>query len=169
MPLLRLVYWIEDYLPGILLAVMTGLVIVDVTGRYVLGVTFAGTAEIATALFVWLVFLGSSGAVRKLQHIGIAGLSELLPPRALVVLQLLISAAIFLACLHVARISLHLSNASWGREIDMVGVPYFYVYIIIPVSFVLMAFHCAAQILDILRNGDRSKLVATRATTDAEI
>jgi TRAP-type C4-dicarboxylate transport system permease small subunit len=51
----------------------------------------------------------------------------------------------------------------------MVGVPYFYVYIIIPVSFVLMAFHCAAQILDILRNGDRSKLVATRATTDAEI
>ena len=169
MPLLRLVYWIEDYLPGILLAVMTGLVIVDVTGRYVLGVTFAGTAEIATALFVWLVFLGSSGAVRKLQHIGIAGLSELLPPRALIVLQLLISAAIFLACLHVARISFHLSNASWGREIDMVGVPYFYVYIIIPVSFVLMAFHCAAQILDILRNGDKSELVARRATTDAEI
>jgi TRAP-type C4-dicarboxylate transport system permease small subunit len=169
MPLLRLVYWIEDYLPGVLLAVMTGLVIVDVTGRYVLGATFAGAAEIATALFVWLVFLGSSGAVRKLQHIGIAGLSELLPPRALIVLQLLISAAIFLACLHVARISFHLSNASWGREIDMVGVPYFYVYIIIPVSFVLMAFHCAAQILDILRNGDKSKLVATRATTDAEI
>jgi TRAP-type C4-dicarboxylate transport system permease small subunit len=123
MPLLRLVYWIEDYLPGILLAVMTGLVIVDVTGRYVLGVTFAGGAEIATALFVWLVFLGSSGAVRKLQHIGIAGLSELLPPRALIVLQLLISAAIFLACLHVARISFHLSNASWGGRSTWSGCP----------------------------------------------
>lgn len=169
MPLLRLVHWIEDYLPGILLAIMTGLVIVDVTGRYVLGMSFAGGAEVATALFVWLVFLGSSGAVRKLQHIGIAGLSNLLPRPALIVMQLLISAAIFLACLHVARISFNLSNASWGREIDMVGVPYFYVYIIIPFSFALMAFHCAAQILDILRNGGKSKVVAMRATTDAEI
>lgn len=128
MPLLRLVHWIETRLPGLLLALMTLLVIVDVLGRYVLNMTFAGAAEVATALFVWLVFLGSAGAVRKFQHIGIEGFTAFIPKSAQPWLQLAVSGSILAVSVHMARISYDLSMASWEREIDMVGVPYFYVY-----------------------------------------
>lgn len=169
MRIMRIVHWAEDWIPALLLAVMTGLVIVDVTGRYVLNTSFAGTAEIATALFVWLIFLGSSGAVRKLQHIGIEGLTVFIPDRLLPWLQLAISLAIAAVSLHMARIGLNLANASWEREIDMVGVPYFYVYLVIPISFALIALHSALQVVDILRHWEQAQSVRTRTRTDSEI
>lgn len=169
MPLLRIIHWLEDRLPGYLLAAMTGLVIIDVCGRYLSLWSVAGGAEIATALFVWLVFLGSAAAVRKLQHIGIGGVAEYMPTKVLVWLKLLICIVILLACLHVTRISFNLANASWGREIDMVGIPYFYVYLIIPLSFALMTLHTSMQIVDILRRGSESEVVAGRATRDSDV
>lgn len=56
---------IEDWIPAAILGVMTVVVVVDVCGRYVINTTVPGTSELATAMFVWLVFLGSAGAVRR--------------------------------------------------------------------------------------------------------
>ena len=169
MALTRIIYLIEDHAPGILLALMTILVLVDVTGRYILNISFAGSSEVATALFVWLVFLGSSGAVRKLQHIGIEGLTALIPKAGLPWLQLAISGLILAVSLHFVRIGFNLSNASWGREIDMVGVSYFYVYIIVPISFGLMAWHSLVQILDLLRNWSGAACLQNRHNRDLEV
>lgn len=169
MALTRTIYMIEDYVPGILLALMTILVLVDVTGRYVLNISFAGSAEIATALFVWLVFLGSSGAVRKFQHIGIEGLTIFIPKAGLIWLQLAISAAIFAVSIYLVRIGFNLANASWGREIDMVGVSYFYVYIIVPISFGLMAWHSLVQIVDIAKNRHSAACMRHKTTRDLEV
>ncbi|WP_439496269.1 TRAP transporter small permease [Bosea sp. (in: a-proteobacteria)] len=169
MPIMRLVHWLETHLPGLLLALMTLLVIVDVLGRYVLNMTFAGAAEVATALFVWLVFLGSAGAVRKFQHIGIEGITAFIPKSAQPWLQLAVSGSILVVSVHMARISYDLSMASWEREIDMVGVPYFYVYIVIPVSFALIAVHSLVQVVDILRNWSEAECVRIKTRTDAEV
>ena len=148
---------------------MTLLVLVDVTGRYVLDMTFAGAAEVATALFVWLVILGSAGAVRKLQHIGIEGLTPYIPKAVQPWLQLAVSSSILAVSIHMARLSFDLSMSSWEREIDMVGIPYFYVYIVIPLSFALIAFHSLVQILDILKNRGEAECVRIKTRTDAEV
>ncbi len=166
---IRIVYLIEDYVPGILLALMTMLVLVDVTGRYVLNISFAGSAEVATALFVWLVFLGSSGAVRKFQHIGIEGFTAFIPKAGLPWLQLAISSAILAVSVHFVRIGFNLANASWGREIDMVGVSYFYVYIIVPVSFGLMAWHSLVQIIDVVKNWNEAACLRHKNIRDLEV
>jgi TRAP-type transport system small permease protein len=166
---IRILYMIEDHVPGILLALMTVLVLVDVTGRYVLNISFAGSAEVATALFVWLVFLGSSGAVRKFQHIGIDGFTAFVPKVGLPWLQLAISGAIFVLSIYFVRIGFNLANASWGREIDMVGVSYFYVYIIVPISFGLMAWHSLVQIIDIVKNREDAVCLRHKNTRDLEV
>lgn len=169
MKILKAMSWLEDQLPGILLAIMTGLVVVDVTGRYLFNWSYAGGAEVATALFVWLVFLGSSAAFRKMQHIGIAGITEMLPPKILVAVNLCITLMIVAVSIYIAKISFNLSMASWDREIDMVGVPYFYVYIVIPLSFVLIACHAIGQSLDLLRNGTAARSMAGRISQDGDI
>ncbi|CAH1686980.1 TRAP-type C4-dicarboxylate transport system permease small subunit [Hyphomicrobiales bacterium] len=165
----RFVQWAENTLPGSLLALMTVLVIIDVLCRYILNVSFAGSAEVATALFVWLVFLGSAGAVRKLQHIGIEGFSVFIPKAGKPWLHLAMSGAILLVSLHMVRIGYNLSMNSWDREIDMVGVPYFYVYIAIPISFALIAIHSLTQVIDILRNWQEAECVRLKNYTDPEV
>ncbi|PXW63264.1 TRAP-type C4-dicarboxylate transport system permease small subunit [Chelatococcus asaccharovorans] len=165
----RLVQRAENFLPGFLLALMTVLVIIDVLCRYILNVSFAGSAELATAFFVWLVFIGSAGAVRKLQHIGIEGFSIFIPQAGKPWLHLFMSTAILVVSLHMTRIGYNLSMNSWDREIDMVGIPYFYVYLAIPISFALMAIHSAAQIIDILRNWQDAECVRLKTYTDPEV
>ncbi|MCA0422497.1 MAG: TRAP transporter small permease [Proteobacteria bacterium] len=169
MKILNALTWLEDQLPGMLLAIMTCLVVIDVTGRYIFNWSFAGGAELATALFVWLVFLGSASAFRKFQHIGIAGITDWLPPKVLVAVNFVITLMIITVSAYIAKISFNLSNASWDREIDMVGIPYFYVYIVIPLSFVLIAAHAIRQAVDLIRNGTHAQAMAGRLSQDGDI
>lgn len=149
---MRLIDWIEDNVPGLLLGAMTVIVVIDVLGRYVLNFSFAGSAELATAMFVWLVFLGSACAARKLQHVAIDGVTGRIPAAWKAPLQVAIHAAIIAISAYMVVVSTRLSFASWNREIDVLGVSYFFIYIIIPISFLLMGWHSAGHIAKTLRH-----------------
>ncbi len=142
------VRWFEDNAPAFLLAAMTVLVVVDVTCRYFLNVAFAGSSELATAMFVWLVFVGAAGATRKLQNIAVDGITLLLGEAIKRPLETVLHLATVGGCAYVAYFSTKLSFASWEREIDMLGIPYTFVYAAIPVGFGLMGLHSAIHAVD---------------------
>ena len=64
---------VVEKLMALALALIVILILIfsNVVGRYALGTSFAGAEELARLLFVWLVFLGATLALRRRAHLGV--------------------------------------------------------------------------------------------------
>ncbi|CAO3437859.1 TRAP transporter small permease [Azospirillum doebereinerae] len=72
---------ITEWIMAAMLAVMVGLVFGNVVLRYVFNSGIVAAEEIARLMFVWLVFLGATLALRHQQHLGLEILQARLPAR----------------------------------------------------------------------------------------
>ena len=61
-----------EAIAAVLLVVLTGLVLVAVFWRYVLGSPITSADEIASFIFLWLVMLGSVIAIDRNEHLRLA-------------------------------------------------------------------------------------------------
>ncbi|MCG5240275.1 TRAP transporter small permease [Azospirillum doebereinerae] len=73
---------LTEWLMAAILAAMVVLVFGNVVLRYVFNSGIVASEELARLLFVWMVFLGATVALRGGQHIGLEMLQERLPPKA---------------------------------------------------------------------------------------
>lgn len=70
---------ITEWIMAAMLAVMVGLVFGNVILRYVFNSGIVAAEEIARLMFVWLVFLGATLALRHQRHLGLEILQARLP------------------------------------------------------------------------------------------
>lgn len=70
---------LEELLIAFTLSAMVVTITTQVLARYVFNIPLAWTEELARYLFLWLVFLGASQAMRRGEHIAIGFFVELLP------------------------------------------------------------------------------------------
>jgi TRAP-type C4-dicarboxylate transport system permease small subunit len=143
---------LEEWIPAALLLLMTVIVLIDVSGRYVLNFTVPGATEVAMVLFVWLIFLGSAGAIRKFKHIGIDTLVMMLPLKLRPALLLITSTLLLALSLYMLKLSWSLVLASGSRVMEMMQLPYTYIYAVMPISSALISWHLGAHIVDLLRH-----------------
>lgn len=73
---------LEDRLCALLMAVILLVLGLQIVSRYLVGDPPSWTEEVSRQLFVWMVFLGASGAVRTRSHIAIDVLTQRLGRRA---------------------------------------------------------------------------------------
>ncbi|HET7874486.1 MAG TPA: TRAP transporter small permease, partial [Methylomirabilota bacterium] len=74
--------WLDRLEEGacvVLLAVMTGVALLNVITRYVVRYSLAFTEEVVVSLFVWLTLFGTAVAFREGAHLGFTYLVERLP------------------------------------------------------------------------------------------
>src|SRR5699024_11047997 len=64
---------------GITVALMAGIIILQVFLRYVLNSGFSWPEEVTTFLMAWMTFLGSAIAVKNAQHINIEVFDMVIP------------------------------------------------------------------------------------------
>lgn len=83
----RLLVFIEDDLPAILLAVMVGVLGAEVFARYALSHSILGASEVAGISFTWMTYLAAAGVMRRRRHISVEILRDRLPPRGKAVLD----------------------------------------------------------------------------------
>ena len=88
----RIVLFVEDDLPAILLAVMVAVLSAEVFARYLLSHSILGATEIAELCFVWLVYLAAIGVMRRRRHISVDALRLRLQPRGRALLDSLTNA-----------------------------------------------------------------------------
>lgn len=69
-----------EILMAFFLAVMIALVFLNVLLRYIFSTGFAESEEIARLCFIYLVYLGSIGAMRDNQHLGVDSILARVPP-----------------------------------------------------------------------------------------
>jgi len=131
---------ILSYIVALLLVVMSGVVFGNVISRYFLNTTWGWYEEVSRFLLIWIVFLGAVIAMIRSDHLGIDLLPLVFPPRvcrAMVVLtDVLVLVA--LAIMFQGAWDMAIDSLASGWVASSVPIPYGWVYMIGPVSAVLM-------------------------------
>jgi len=70
---------LEEIVATGILAVLLGIMVISVTSRYLLESPLSWTNEISGLLMVWLVFLGSVGALKRAEHISVGVFVDRMP------------------------------------------------------------------------------------------
>jgi len=96
---------------------------VEVISRSIFGSPMIWTGELSILAQVWLTFIGASAVYKERGHVGMTGLTEILPPRlgraALVVRDLGLAALVI--CVGITAFQL-MSN-QWAQTLSTLGLP----------------------------------------------
>ena len=117
-----------EILIAFFLAVMIALVFANVVLRYCFSTGFAWSEEVARLCFIYLVYLGSIGAMRDNQHLGLDSVLARVPEHAQKVIYFLVQVA-------VIWVMVILTQGSWQLVIQNLAdrwvatqIPVFLVY-----------------------------------------
>jgi TRAP-type C4-dicarboxylate transport system permease small subunit len=126
------------HLGGLILAVMTLAVFVQVLTRFTGLAGIDGIDEIPRYLFVWLVMLGAAAAMHRAEHTRLEYFEQRFGPRGQAVLTALTNGVGMLLFLSLIRTSFVLvPNAQFQTSAGL-GLPLGYVYAAVPVGAVLI-------------------------------
>lgn len=116
--------------------------------RYLFNSPLAWTEEILQMLLVWASFLGASALVRRREHVFISFVTDKLPPRLAHWNEQIFSVGIILVS---AAVMLYWGTELLGysayRSTPMLQIPYYWIHVAIPVSAVIMIYHCVVRLV----------------------
>ena len=143
-----------DRAVGWLLVALMGVAVLNVLWqvftRFVIGDPSGFTDELARYLLIWIGLLGASYAAGRTMHLAIDLLPAKLTGRSRWYLNLVIEASVFLfalAVLVVGGINLVRLTLTLGQTSAALHVPLGYVYLVLPLSGLLMMFFSVAAVL----------------------
>ena len=137
-----------------LMAIAVINVLWQVFSRYVLGAPSSFTQELARFLLIWVGVLGAGYGVGKHDHLALELLPNRLTGRAQAWLRIVIQGCIVLfagGVMIAGGLRLVYIQLSLGQTSASLNVPIGYVYLVLPLTGVLMAFYSFVHIRGHLR------------------
>lgn len=139
------------YVCALLMLLMVAVVTAQVISRYVFGNPFTWTEELGRYTFVWLSMLGMTIAIKYGSHIALDILVKKLrgvPQKSLMILNHLfvLTFAVILTYSGMNIVQLGTKQSS-----PSLGLPMEFVYIVIPISGILMMYFVFNEILRIFQ------------------
>ena len=128
----------EENLAALFMGGLLFILFLQVFTRYVLNDPLAWTEEAARYVYVYIVFLGASAAISDRSHVGIDYFAKALPIRAQWIVSLLVNLAILIVLALLAYWGWRAAMRQWNMPLVVLDVPYTWVYIVIPITAVLM-------------------------------
>lgn len=125
-------------LGGLILAVMTLAVFVQVVTRFAGLAGVDGIDEVPRYLFVWLVMIGAAAAMHRAEHTRLEYFEQRLGSRGQAVLTVVTNGVAMLLFLSLIRTSFVLVPNSQFQTSAGLGLPLGYVYAAVPVGAVLI-------------------------------
>lgn len=129
---------LEEIAGGAAFVAMTAIVFVNVVFRYLFNDPIPGADELATLGFTWAVFLGAAAGVRQRLHIGIACVTNFLPPRARAAAALVVALLMAGLAALIGVYGTKLMLSGHFKRTPVLQWPYTWVYLAIPVGAALM-------------------------------
>ena len=146
---MRRVLWVLDHIEeivgGAFFVVIVITVFLGVIFRYVLQNPIPWTIELATISFVWVVFVGSSAAMKRQLHIGIDALTRLAPAPVQEVLGLAVNLIILWLLWFFIESGWAFALSAWLKITPVFKWPYTVVDLAVPVGSSLMAIRLLHQ------------------------
>jgi TRAP-type C4-dicarboxylate transport system permease small subunit len=135
---------------AILLVMMSVTVFMNVIFRYFLNQAIAWYEEVSRFLLIWIVFLGAVLAYIRKDHLGLDVILYYLKPRAKQVVILLsdLLVIIALAIMVQGGFAMALDSLASGWVASSIPIPYGWVYMIGPISALLMLFQAIVKAID---------------------
>ena len=132
----------------VLMLVMTVTVSLQIVFRYVFNIPLGWSEEMARFSFVWVSFFGASALMRVREHVNVTVFVDNFPPRlrAVCVLVANLCALIFAYYFVVGGIAL--TTNEWAQLAPAMQIPMGWVYVVIPISAVLMAIWIVLQTIE---------------------
>ena len=125
-------------LGGLILALMTLAVFLQVVLRYAFSTGIEGLDEVPRYLFVWLVMMGAAAAMHRGEHTALDYFRNRLSPRGQAAAALLTHGAGMLLFLSLIKTSFVLVPNSQLQTSAGLGLPLGYVYAAVPVGSALI-------------------------------
>ena len=125
---------LDDWLGAAFVVVLVLNTVWSVFMRYVLQAPLQWVEELAIAVFIWTIMIGMVSAMKARMHISIDILTTMLPDKAqrgVRIVNDLISAATLIV---LGTLGLQLALESGGKIMSLLGVPYLYIDIAVPVG-----------------------------------
>lgn len=133
-----------------MVALLTILSIVSVVLRYIFNIVFIQTEELITFLFVATCFLGAVSVMYKKEHVGVALIQAKMPKKVqkvMVVLQYIIIIAVNFLLIYC---SYKWIRTNIGYTTPGLRIPYWTVYIVLPISCLLSAIVAILQLIEVI-------------------
>jgi len=135
---MRRAYDALGHLGGLILAVMTGAVFLQVVLRYLGKAGIDGLEEVPRYLFIWLVMLGAAAAMYRSEHTVLDYFLNLMPPRARALTIAFTTAVSIFLFAWLIKLSLVLVPNAQLQTSPGLELPLGYVFAAIPVGAVLI-------------------------------
>jgi TRAP-type C4-dicarboxylate transport system permease small subunit len=139
--LLKLTRWIEEWLPASLMGVITLVVVSDVVGRYVFSHPFNWAGELATLLFIWLVFLAAPAALNRGLHVNVDLVVVKLSGRVRSGISMAVYACALIAFIIIGYLGLVYAAQAGTHRLHTLDLPFTWAVVAIPISALLMCVH----------------------------
>ena len=138
---LKLTRWVEEWLPAALMAVITLVIVSDVVGRYFFRYPLKWAGELATLLFVWLVFLGASAVLNRGLHVNVDLLVVNLSGRVRSGIALGLYACALVAFIIIGYMGIDYAVEARTHRLHTLDLPFTWAVIAIPISALLFSIH----------------------------
>jgi TRAP-type C4-dicarboxylate transport system permease small subunit len=117
--------------------VTTVLVMLNVFTRYFLKTGIYWSEEVATACFVWSVFIGAAAGYKHRVHVGVDMLVNLCPPKTKKTITIIVDLVLLLINGYITYIAVIYISLSYKKPTPVLGISTAYISSSILVSFAL--------------------------------
>ncbi|MGM0876680.1 MAG: TRAP transporter small permease [Bacillota bacterium] len=133
---------IDDTISTSALAIIILLTVTNVFCRFVLNSPISWIEEISLALFIWMVFIGISSAMKRDGHIGVDYFVQKMPKPLRIFFIIIRAAAIYYVLFYVMiYLGYDLTSQAESKQTPVLGVSYQLIDIAVPIGGLLTAIH----------------------------
>lgn len=153
----KIVSNLEEIIASGFIILTTVLVIINVFMRYFLKAGIYWSEEVATASFVWAVFIGAVAGYKRGKHIGVDILVNLLPPKAQKIVVIIVDIILVILNGYMTYLAVVFISLSYIKPTPVLGVSSAYISSALLVSFALVTLYSLIFLVRDIRRKDYSK------------
>lgn len=133
--------WLNKFILGLLVLVMTLLVFANVVLRYAVGDSLSWVEELTRYMMIWCAYLGAGLALRNGSHVAVEVVQDALPVRIMQTLRFAVAIVMLIFLVIVAWYGFRYSSMTMTQSSAVLSLPLGLVYLAVPVGCVLSTLH----------------------------
>ncbi len=157
----------ETYIAAVLYIFVCALLTTQVISRYLFNHSFTWTEELATLLFVPMIYCGVAAAVTRRQHISIEAVQSNVPFKARKALKIASNALFLFFCFWVQKPFFTVIEHLGDSVYPLLRLQKKYVYYTVPVLLVLTAFRILQDTIRLFKENEET-LGQSKPTIDLD-
>lgn len=127
--------------------------------RYFLHIGLGWTEELSRYLQIWMTFFGATIAVKRWSHFQLTIINQWIPASAHAFTRVFSILVVMTLAGILIKYGIDITRVSWNQTSPIMSWNFGYLYIVVPVSGVLMEMFAAQHLIAALRDGTSPPLI----------